>query len=82
MSAVVDLVALARAKQWRLRWKSGLLRFAPSLMCTELDVFLGRELLTAEGPLFLIHGQDVDAREVIAARMLKNSSEREGALAA
>lgn len=81
MSAVVDLVALARAKQWRLRWKSGPLRFAPSLTCTELDVFRGRDLLTTDGPLFLIHGQDVDAREVIAARML-NSSGREGAQAA
>lgn len=81
MSAVEQLEAVARAKQWRLRWKSASLRFAPSLTCTELHLFRGRELLTTDVPLFLIHGRDVDARERIAARML-NSSERQGAQAA
>jgi len=60
------LEALARARRWRLRWKSGPLRFAPSLVSTELDIFAGRNLLTADRPLFLIHGRDVDAREKIA----------------
>lgn len=81
MSAVEQLEALARAKRWRLRWKSAPLRFAMSLTCTELDVFRGRELLTTDGPLFVIHSRDVDAREHIAARML-SSSERQEALAA
>lgn len=70
MSAVEQLEALARAKRWRLRWKSASLRFAPSLMCTELDLFRGRELLTTDGPLFLIHSRDVDARERIARQAL------------
>lgn len=76
-----QLGELARKRGCRLRWKSEPLAFARALTCTELDVFRGRDLLTTDGALFLIHGQDVDAREVIAARMLKSSG-REGAQAA
>lgn len=72
---------LAKKRGWRLRWKSEPLAFARSLTCTELDIFKGRNLLTSDGPFWLIHGRDVSAREKIAG-MVSGYPPRAGAQAA
>ena len=72
----------AMVRGWRLRWKSEPPAAARSLICTELDIFKGRTLVTASGPFWLIHGRDVASRERIANMVLEYPSRRRGAQAA
>ena len=77
-----QLEAHAKAKRWRLRWKSGPLRYVPRMTLTELDIFRGKDLLTSDAPFWIITSGDVSPREQIADMVLRYPSQRAGAQAA
>lgn len=77
-----QLEAQAKAKRWRLRWKSGPLRYVPRMILTELDIFRGKVLLTREAPFWIITSGDVSSREQIADMVLRYPSLGAGAQAA
>jgi hypothetical protein len=71
-----QLGKVAAQRGWRLRWKSEPLSHAQNLQCTELDIFKGAKLLTADNPFFTIHSRDVDARERVALMVSEYQSTR------
>lgn len=77
-----QLGEFAKKRGWRLRWKSGPLRYVPRMTLTELDIFRGKDLLTSDAPFWIITSGDVSPREQIADMVLRYPSQRAGAQAA
>jgi hypothetical protein len=64
------LERIAAKQGWRLAWRSAPLGAAPNLICTELDIYQGRRMVTRDGPVFVMHGGNVDAFAIVAQMVL------------
>lgn len=76
-----QLAREARERGWRLRWRAEPVPSLPTLTRTELDIAEGRRLVTADGPLAVIHSAKATPRETLA-RIVLDELSRRGAQAA